>query len=487
MTHRPEILNRLDMHARERPTSAAVTLVGRSGQTTLSWDTLAGAVHSFAARLKSPLAAGGCVLLATSSGPEFMTAYLATLAAGGTVFPLAAGLTGPEIAAASALASACAIVGDEEPLASMRGRGPVEIPAGEVLGAPPAASGSSGIGGALYLQSSGTTGAPRIARRTGASIDAVARNVAAAVRLTPGDTVLCAVPMSHSYGMENALLAPVWAGAHVRVLQSVDSASLRAELSSGTSTVMPLVPFMLELLAQSAGTASSALRLVYTAGSILPQAVRERFSGAWNLSVGQLYGATEIGSVTFSDPSAAGFDPGSVGAPMRDVEIRIVDPKALDIERPLAAGAEGHVAVRATSMLESYVDGPAPINKGYFLTGDLGKIDAAGSLTITGRLKLLIDVGGIKVNPLEVEGVLLTHPDVGDAVVLPMPVSATVSRICAVVTPRVGGARPSIDSLKEHVRQKLSATKVPRVIEVRDSLPKSPTGKILRAQVELPL
>src|SRR5205085_7314228 len=135
------------------------------------------------------------------------------------------------------------------------------------------------------------------------------------------------------------------------------------------------------------------------AGGPLPGAVHEAFGRRFRVRLSQLYGATEIGSVTYADPTREGFDPSSVGRPMRGVSVRILDAAEPRVDRPLPAGAEGHVAVRAASMLSAYVgDDASPTADGYFLTGDLGRLDAHGNLTVTGRTKLLIDVGGRKVN-----------------------------------------------------------------------------------------
>jgi long-chain acyl-CoA synthetase len=136
-------------------------------------------------------------------------------------------------------------------------------------------------------------------------------------------------------------------------------------------------------------------------------------------------------------------------------------------------------------MLSHYLGGdrsdPAFLD-GYFLTGDLGRLGSDGCLTITGRLKLLIDVGGFKVNPLEVEKTIAQHPSIAEVVVVPVKVTETVSRLRAVVVP----ARTSVpvEEVRGFVRERLAGHKVPRIIDVVESLPKSPAGKVLRRQVE---
>jgi acyl-CoA synthetase (AMP-forming)/AMP-acid ligase II len=214
--------------------------------------------------------------------------------------------------------------------------------------------------------------------------------------------------------------------------------------------------------------------------------VADAFAERFGVTVSQLYGATEIGSVTYSDPDLTGFDPASVGRPMQGASVRILSADSLDVNVPLPPGEQGHVAVAAASMLDSYLgDDTPPTTNGYFLTGDLGRLDEHDNLTITGRIKLLIDVGGLNVNPVEVEEVIAEHPGVASCVVVPVRVSETVSRLKAIVTPRADAAEePTPESLRKLARSRLAGYKVPRLFEVRDSLPKSPTGKILRHLVE---
>ncbi len=165
------------------------------------------------------------------------------------------------------------------------------------------------------------------------------------------------------------------------------------------------------------------LRCAYSAGAPLPASVTNLLRKHLALRVGQVYGTTEFGSATFNDPSFADFDPLSVGLPMPGVEARI--------------DADSLLSVRAPAMFSRYLDGADCLtDDGFFCTGDLARWDDRGRLYITGRSKLLIDVGGLKVNPLEVEAVLEEHPDVAIAVVVPIKVTDTISRLKAIVVPR---------------------------------------------------
>lgn len=364
---------------------------------------------------------------------EFPIAYLAALVAGRTVFPLSIELTDVEVSTLERLARDARAMGG------------------------------------MLLASSGTTGLPKIVRRDAASLDAVARNMVEAIGFTPDDHVLAAVPLTHSYGVEHGLLAPLWAGSTVHLVEGMDWPVLIRALRD--ATIFPAVPSMIEMLVASPERSLPRMRMVYSAGAALPRALHDRFADRFRLRVGQVYGMTEIGSVTFNDPASEPFDPGSVGKPMRDVSIRVI--------------GDGEIVVRAPSMLNDYIDDDIPLIDGHFRTGDLGRIDEHGRLTITGRSRLLIDTGGLKINPLEVEGVIAQHPDVAECIVVPVRQSETVERICAIVVARDESSPPSIESIRGFAKERLAAYKVPRLVQFRASLPKTATGKVQRHLVEV--
>lgn len=484
------LIERLREHARQRPGAVALRAAANHEAEPISRAALLQRVERVADCLAAQgVPAGAPVLLCYPNEPECVATFLGVLAAGNTLFPLPVDSAAPELAqlARQSRAAAAIVSSQTRPLLCDLFSRVCKIPdAGmNLLLAPTWDVAPAGFGPALLLQSSGTTGQPKIVRRDGASLDAVAANMAEACGFTPDDRVLAAVPLSHSYGLEHGILAPVWAASCVHVAQTFDVPMALAELRERGITLWPGVPFMFEMLCRAQGDGFAALRRAYSAGGPLPRQTYEAFHSRFGVRLGQLYGATEVGSVTFSDPDAPGFDPASVGTPMRNVSIRILDlnpPHA-----PLAMGREGQVALAAPSMLSGYATGePAPLLDGHFLTGDLGVLDARGSLTITGRLKLLIDVGGRKVNPAEVESVLLQHPGVGSCVVIPMHMSETVSRVKALVTPATPDVEVSPHELRRFARERLSAYKVPRVFEIRESLPTSSVGKVLRHRVDTP-
>ena len=490
------LIEQFEALARRRPDAPAIRQVEGAGTAArvVTRGELAAWVSGLSARLAEAVPPGGVVLICAPNQPEFTAAFLAALAAGLRAFPVSPDLADPELIAAAQRSSPAAVIGTDAALAVLAGHVPLRISIDDVSGTarqtPVARAHDTG---GLLLLSSGTTGRPKIVVRDARSLDAVSEAMAGAIGFAESDHVLACVPLCHSYGIEHGLLAPLWAGSCVHLSRGFDLRVTLHELAGSGISIFPGVPFMFEMLARHGGAPGGfpALRRAYSAGGPLPRTVADAFGAASGVTLAQLYGATEIGSVTFADPDLPGFDPASVGRPMRGVTVRIIPPDsrrpdARDVDRPLPPGEEGHVAVAAASMLSGYLGEPAaPTVNGFFLTGDLGRLDAHGNLTITGRIKLLIDVGGLKVNPLEVEEVIAQHPAVASCVVVPVRVSETVSRLKAIVTPRPeSGATPAAESLRQFARSRLTAYKVPRVFEVRADLPTSPTGKILRHLVQ---
>jgi len=333
--------------------------------------------------------------------------------------------------------------------------------------------------GSIVLGSSGTTGFPMLALRESPALDADAAAVASGMGLSPDDTVLCVPPLCHSYGVD-ILLGSLYSGAALHIMSEFDAAGVAARIASGVS-VLPGLPFLYESLLRIDPCDCPRLRLALSAGSDLSGRIREGFGARWGVRIGQLYGATELGTVAIHRPDDDAFDPLSIGPPLPGVSFRI-----LDLEKPgtvLGQDQVGQLAVRAPSMLSGYLGGEVPLIDGHFLTGDLARIDHRGRTTITGRLKFLIDVGGFKVNPLEVEAALREHPLVADCAVVPLTLSDTIRRVRALVVPADPERPPAGPELRGFLKGRLSANKVPRVFEMVPSLPRSPLGKLLRGQL----
>jgi len=483
------VFEHLARHARERPKQVAIAqVIPCTRRVSWSWSQLHTAVHGVADQVRKAIGPGQVVLLSSPNRPEFIAAFLGTLAADAIVFPVHPALTAPELHDAARRANAGGIIACASTLALLSEPGMkwLDIESIASLSEVDAPSQAPLDRAGLMLQSSGTTGRPKIVLRSARALHAVAASICQATNLNQRDTVLAAIPLGHSYGVEHGVLAPVLAGAAVHVMDGFEPSIAAEQLGGGVVTVFPGVPLMWQMLAERAPCLhASRVRVGYSAGGPLPRHVFDACLNGMHIRVGQLYGSTEAGSVTFNDPHDSAHDPASVGRPMDDVSILLVDPDALDTQHALAPGIEGHVAIRSPSMLDRYVDDPMPAHHhGFFLSGDLGRMDARGHLTITGRVKLQIDVaGGFKVNPLEVEDLLVQHPAVKECVVVPLPITETASRLKAIVVLKREALRVSTEDLRQFARARLAAHKVPRLIEVRASLPRSPGGKVLREKL----
>jgi len=484
-----QLLEALQQHARARPDAPALCEVDRQGDITgtLNYRAYSHAVARVAQQLDQITPTDAVVIVQLANQLAYPVVYLATLAAGRTVFPLHPALTPHEIEQAAVKTHAALII-TEQTLAS----GPTTLKPDIVrqwMSSDPSQSDPAPLPttqpSSMLLQSSGTTGLPKIVLRSAKSIDAVARNVAKAVALGKDDHVIAAIPLCHSYGIENGVVAPLLAGACVYACPGFDPHIISQLWSTRNNVIVPAVPIMIDLLASAEGlpTPGGRLRQIYSAGAILPASVSERFAARFGHRVGQLYGATEIGSVTFGHAGVSALPPGlpagCVGKPMADVSIRIVDIDRPDTARP--PGQEGQVAIYAPSMLDRYLETPdLPAVDGHYLTGDLGILNDQGELTITGRIKTLIEVGGMKVNAMEVEQVLAEHPAVAECVVVPVCISDTLSRLTAFVLPADAASPPTAAELREHARTRLAGYKVPRAFEFVTELPRSSIGKVQR-------
>ncbi|MEM8737856.1 MAG: class I adenylate-forming enzyme family protein [Planctomycetota bacterium] len=492
-----DLFHKLRHHADHRPDRPALRVLGPAAadHPTVTWRSLYHQTAAAAARLDRTLPPGATIMLVSGNRPALVPAFLAVLATGRTVFPLDASLTAAEVSRLAERTDPRGLLID--PVLAPR-FAPLGLPLFDLgpLTTPPLGPGFADAPDPafaersqdawLWLQSSGTTGGPKIVRRSGPSLDAVARNVAQTVGLGLDDQVVAAVPLSHSYGIENGMLAPLWAGAGALhplpdLAQPGRGFDPRLAVSPG-ATVLPGVPAMFEMI-DRLDLGPGNLRLAYSAGGPLPPELADRLRNRQHLPLGQLYGTTEVGSVAYSP------HPDTVGRPMPGVELRILDPQHPDPDRPLPPGRIGHVAVRAPSMFAGYLEpadppeAPPAFSAGFFLTGDLGQLNADGRLSLTGRLKLLIDVGGVKVNPLEVERALAAYPDIAECVVVPDPVSPTINRVRALITPVDPAATLDERTLRAFLRTRLAPHKIPRAFEFRATLPKSATGKILRQQL----
>ena len=457
----------------------ALALRGFDGERLCSLDF--GGVYAACMRFRERLvdAGGGrgALLLEAPGQVATPVALLAGLWAGRSVLPVSPQTTPSELAGLTERTGATLAIGSAAFLERLPASLQLRIAAGEILAS--TATREEGCTGpretgSLLLQSSGTSGMPKIVRRSSEAFHAVGQNVARALSLSGDDTILLTLPLHHSYALD-MLAAALAGGCALEIHERFVPARARKALWEAGISVWPAVPVMLDALSRGQGDPARppALRHVLSAGSPLPRRVYDQFEASHGIRVAQIYGASEFGSVTCGEPETPGFAPGGVGRPLGGVRLEVDPP-----------GGEGEVLVAAPSMMQEYLGEAWPFDaRGFLRTGDLGRLDVDGGLTLTGRIKLLIDVGGQKVNPLEVEDVLAEHPEVAEAVVVPVPWSDTSERHTAVIIPEAGCSPDPVD-LRRFAHQHLSGYKVPRTFRVRREVPRSATGKILRRQLQ---
>jgi long-chain acyl-CoA synthetase len=304
--------------------------------------------------------------------------------------------------------------------------------------------------------------------------------------LTRDDVVLAALPLSHSYGLNGALLAPLLSGASVRLVERFTADGVADVLARGKVTVFPGVATMFRrLLDLDAFCGGPALRLALSGAAPCPWKVAADFRARTGVRILRGYGMTELFRPISYLAADADDRPDAVGRAVPGVELRVVD----DTGDEVPPGDVGELLVRTPAALDGYLHAPADTEAvlagGWFHTGDLASVSVDGWVCITGRKRERILRGGYSVFPPEVETVLLGHPAVAEAAVVGLPHPELGEEIAAFVALRPG-ARASADDLTSYCRDRLAAFKYPRSVTLVDALPRSATGKVLKGELTRP-
>ena len=298
---------------------------------------------------------------------------------------------------------------------------------------------------AVVLFTSGTTGEPKRIELSGPTLARNASAVADALGFTETDVLFGAAPLSHVFGMTGCMNAAIEAGACLALMPRFDAHLALETIEREGVTVFMGVPTMLAALVQASVESGRAprMRLAHVGGAPLPATVADAFEARFGAVVLEGYGMTEVGGAVAVNRHDEPRRPGSVGRAAAGQTLALAD--------------DGEILV----------DG--------LPTGDIGQIDDDGYLFLLDRKKHVILRGGYTVYPREVENALCSHPAVREAAVVGVPDSVLGEEVAAFV---VGDVEP--DELRAFVKEKLSAYKYPRRIEVLDELPRGPTGKVLR-------
>lgn len=344
-------------------------------------------------------------------------------------------------------------------------------------------------GAALVLASSGTTGRPKIVPLTEAQLLAAARNVALAHDLTAADRGYSPLPLFHINGLVVGVLSTLVTGGSLVLDRRFSRRAFWTVVAAQQVTWLNLVPAIITVLGSTEGLAP-AVRFARSASAPLAPVALDRFQQAHRIPVVETYGMTEAASQITASP-LGDRRPGSCGRAV-GVEVRVVDGQ----RQPVGRGVIGDVEIRGPQVIGSYW---APVGEqpatcdatdehGWLGTGDAGRLDADGFLTLAGRRDDVINRGGEKIHPREIEEVILGDPRVVAAVVVGRP-DATVGEepVAFVLTSATPPERAGLlEDLEHRCHAALSRYKRPAVITVTDALPVGPTGKVRRRDLVVP-
>ncbi len=342
---------------------------------------------------------------------------------------------------------------------------------------------------AVILYTSGTTGKPKGAELTHRNLSTnAATTVDTLINVGPEDVILGCLPLFHVFGLTCGLNAAVKAGALLTLVPRFDAAKALEVVSRDRVTVLEGVPTMYSAMLHSSDaddTDMSSLRTCITGGAPMPVEILKAFEKKFACEIYEGYGLSETAPIACFNQPGRQRRPGTIGIPVRGCALRIVGENGEDIPD----GVPGEIAIRGENVMKGYWNRPEAtaeaIPDGWFRTGDIATRDGDGYYTIVDRKKDLIIRGGYNVYPREVEEVLYEHPCVAEAAVIGIKHVELGEEVGAAVALK-RGMHADADELKAFVRDRLAAYKYPREIWLVDSVPKGPTGKILRREVKPP-
>ena len=345
---------------------------------------------------------------------------------------------------------------------------------------------------ALIIYTSGTTGRPKGAVSSHQNVGAQIATLVEAWRWSPSDHLLLALPLHHVHGIINGLGCALAVRATCEILPEFDADVVWSRLASGDITVFTAVPTMYNRLiaswdasppelrrARSRG--ARRLRLMMSGSAALPVKTLERWREITGHTLLERYGMTEIG-MALSNPIDGERQPGRVGQPLPDVEVRLVDERGVAV----ADGIPGELEVRGPTVFLEYwqrdEETRAAFREGWFRTGDVAVLEG-GSYRLLGRTSVdIIKTGGYKVSALEIEEVLRLHPAITECAVVGVVDDEWGERVSAAVE-LCAGASLSLDELQLWAKSQLAPYKIPRALQHVTALPRNAMGKVVKPQV----
>ena len=487
----------LSILSSDSPASTAVTIPGGPA---LSYGSLRDEVDRVAELLAGAgLERGSAVSMALPNGLEFLVTFLAVLRAGAIAAPLNPAYTREEFAFCMGDASSRLAILPPDVLAAREAAGELGIP---VLAASPTPGGTveltregrqltnrsdpeppDGSDVALFLHTSGTTSRPKGVPLTHANLLASVENIGASYALSPEDVAMVVMPLFHVHGLVGAALSTLASGGEMVVPSRFSAGAFWPTRTATGATWYSAVPTIHQILldrADADGAPRESFRFIRSCSAALAPRVLGNLESRFGAPVLEAYGMTEAAHQMTSNPLPPGDRvPGTVGA-ATGVEVGVMDRDG----RFMEAGDVGEVAIKGPNVMGGYRNNPAAnqesFSDGWFRTGDQGFLSGDAYLTLTGRIKELINRGGEKISPLEVDAALLAHPSVAEAVCFAAPDSKYGEAVHAAVVLRDDADEAA---LRTFCGERLAAFKVPDRIYVADSLPRTVTGKIQRRHV----
>lgn len=338
---------------------------------------------------------------------------------------------------------------------------------------------------AVILYTSGTTAEPKGVELTHGNLHGNCVDAIHSLAIDPTETMLNLLPPFHVFGLTANVLVPVVLGASVHAIPRFSPVAVVKAVAEKKLSMIMAIPSMYAaiLKTRSAGPDSfRSIHLALSGGEPLPDSVRLGFQERFGVTLRQGYGLTETSPIV-SACSVEAYREGTVGRPIRNVEVRIIGSDGQN----LPVGHDGEILVRGPGVMKGYYKKPEETRKvidedGWFQTGDVGRLDEDGYLMITGRAKEMLIIGGENVFPREIEAALEGHSDVLQAAVIGVPNESRGEIPVAFVIPKPGVSLNE-QELRKYAKESLAGFKVPRKVHISEDLPKGPTGKILKRRL----
>ncbi len=492
----------LARHARERPDAAAIVCDTLG---TLSFGALQRRLADLQARLRAAgLGAGARIGIVLPRSPDAALVNIAVCTFA-TVVPFNAGLPAAELAEEARRTRPHALVLDEDTVpealpgwiaaagdgvALLRLRraaaafDEIDLEVVRALPAPQPAGAVTDRSWAAIFRTSGTTGPSKRVPVTHQNLVEMGRKMERWLAVGPDDRSACIMPIHYNAGFKATLLVPLLVGCSVAFPASTGAHDVETWIDRLRPTWLTASPAFLQavcdrLRERPPGEVGRRLRFVLSTASYLPESVRTEAQRLLARPVLEFYGLCEAGMMTGPLLPPATAPAGSVGR-VPEGELAIVDERG----RPARPGQAGAVLLRGPSVMPGYLVGdiegaPSGLQDGWLATGDVGSIDADGNLTIVGRTKEIINRGGEKIAPYDVERALLAHPAVREAAAFAVPHPRLGENVGAAVVLRPGASAGATE-LIDFVYDRLAPFQRPRHVHVVDSLPLGATGKVSR-------